>query len=159
MCSLIPFLLTQFTLHQDGPLSLLPNPLLQDSLLTQFTLHRDGLRSFFPNRLLQDICSLTRLVKGTTHTVWDSTKVCSVCVCVCVCVHVRVHAWVCTCVCVHTCKRDVIRMASCIPCGCGSRPQLITFGMEVVFSHFAGQHPTFQPLVMFVRYTLDCLAL
>ena len=76
VCSLIPFLLTQFSLHQDGPLSHLPNPLLQDSLLTQFTLHRDGLRSFLPNPLLKDRCSLTYLVLDTTHTVWDSSKVC-----------------------------------------------------------------------------------
>ena len=62
-------------------------------LLTQLSLHRDGL---LPNHFLQDRCSLTHLLWGTTHTVWDSTKVCvcGVCgVCVCVCVCVRVNEW------------------------------------------------------------------
>ena len=50
--------------------------------LTQFPLHRDGLH---PNPFLQFRCSLTHLLWGTTHTVWDGTKVCGVCVCMYVC--------------------------------------------------------------------------
>ena len=65
------------------------------SLLTQLSLHRDGL---LPNPFLQDRCSLTHLLWGTTHTVWDSTKVCVrvVCVHVCICIKCDVGYTICS---------------------------------------------------------------
>ena len=53
--------------------------------LTQFPLHRDGL---LPSHFLQVRCSLTHLLWGTTHTVWDGTncKVCGVCLCMYICI-------------------------------------------------------------------------